>query len=767
GEAVAADDKALSYADWQLQGGDQRRGTTAADGTLALGGLVPGDYRLELRKTINGDLIETSVDLNVGNGGGQFVIELEQGRVRTTTWYEDDGVEVREILAPDGSRLQTRDGTTVLLADSYRRLSDPEGDGTFLPDQCASNVWRCENGQECGAGRICQCTASCPLCEDCGPPVCAPPAPYPPYRCNQDGSCSMAGDRCVCVSSCPDCDDCAGSVCVPGLCQPVEIASLSIVGLNQLRVGRSTGLRATAELDDGSSLDVTYLVRWQATDAAIAGVDAWGTVTAHALGAVRITATLGEVATASFDLSVVERPPLQRLEAQIASCFYPWGRPIAAEYDPSLPADALPHPMCNDTVRIGQPVTLLAWAFYADGEIEDVTATALWSVAPAGLGSVSDGTFTASAEGSATITATFAGASDTLQLRVVAEATIVQLSIYPNSVAVPPIFFPVFADDPRPGDVAAPCFECGYDLTVLIGDLTPFVATARYDTGEWQEVTTTVSWRTSSAEIAAIDAAGTMSAVAPGSATIEATYEGSTSNPVHARIVAEATLLDLYIYQEGDDRVVEKGSDAYFAAQGNYDIGFGRSVTAAATWHSSDETIGGFDAPGVFTGRAAGEIEVWAEIEGKTSPRLPMRVFERSDLDYCDPDAPNRGMWSDAFNRVTLESDCASYSAPEVVELRFTVTERERPFGIFDPCLDLYVYRDGQKVRTIREQGCGEPFLAPGAPGFEDAVVRFQHKAFWDLRDDQGQLVAPGEYTVFGRFYLYYDPVVSIAVRVN
>lgn len=84
---------------------------------------------------------------------------------------------------------------------------------------CVDHAWLCraagEPDKQCGEGRVCACTASCPSCEDCGEPICVPPGVPPPYDCNDDGTCRQPGDRCICVSSCPACDDCARNVCVP------------------------------------------------------------------------------------------------------------------------------------------------------------------------------------------------------------------------------------------------------------------------------------------------------------------------------------------------------------------------------------------------------------------------------------------------------------------------------------------------------------------------------------------------------------------------
>ena len=123
-------------------------------------------------------------------------------------------------------------------------------------------------------------------------------------------------------------------------------------------------------------------------------------------------------------------------------------------------------------------------------------------------------------------------------------------------------------------------------------------------------------------------------------------------------------------------------------------------------------------------------------------------------------------MWSDDFNRVTLESDCATYNEPGVVTLRYTVTETQPHGGVFNPCLDLYVYQGNTRVRTIREEGCGAPFLPAAAPGLDAAILKYQLLAFWDLKDDNGNAVAADTYTIYGRFYLYYDPVVSLGVTI-
>src|SRR5262249_55776063 len=161
------------------------------------------------------------------------------------------------------------------------------------------------------------------------------------------------------------------------------------------------------------------------------------------------------------------------------------------------------------------------------------------------------------------------------------------------------------------------------------------------------------------------------------------------------------TLQNISIYEEGNDRVVAKSDQRFFHATGYYDIGIARDVTDEVVWQSSDEATGGFDAAGVFTARAAGVTSVSAALNGITSNAVPLEVYETSELAYCDPNDINRSVWSDDFNRVILESDCRDYTQPGVATLRYTVTETQPHGGIFDPCLDLYVYDGDQLIRTI------------------------------------------------------------------
>lgn len=753
----AAFDRALANADWALDGDTGLNGTTTADGRFVLKDLDPGRYTLVVSRTLDGNLVPVIVPVVAGDdGAGSVVTEVAWGLVRSTVEYTLNGVPRREIHGPNGTRVALANGRIVELVAPDRVLDDPDGDGRFDGGgSCVPQAWECRPDGTCETGAGCNCVASCPDCRDCGPPVCSQPARGIVYRCNDDGSCAHPGDRCVCVSSCPECDDCTRQVCVPG-CGPVEISAISITAApRRLFVGQRAQAIAAAVLSDGGTIDVTHLVTWRSANETVATIDSWGTVTGSGEGSTELSATLGGFATGAWPVTVTARPEPLRLWIENRSCYYWLGRP-----EPSV--DILPGPDCRQVILVGGQIPFGAWAEFDGGTIQDVTAEVVWQVDPAAVGEVSAGVFTGKQVGTAKLTARLGEtSSEATEIRVVTERSVLSLSIYPMNWYFPPTQ-PIPFVDTRP----VPCPDCQPVVTLLTGDTMPFRATAQYDTGEWEDVTERVTWNSIPTTVATIDARGLLTAVAAGDAEIKATLGDVSSEAAEVRVVDTATLELLTIFQEGSQRVVVRGDRRYFRANGLYDIGLHRDVTADATWQTSDPDVAAFTAPGELTAKAAGTVDVWAEMGAERSEPLRIEVYETGALDYCDPNRVHHSTWADGFNRVTLESDCATYSAPGVATLRYSVTEVVPRGGIFAPCLDLYVYRGATRVRTLREQGCGDPFVPNAAPGRDDEVLKYQLRAFWDLKDDSGATVPPGRYTIHGRFYLYYDPVVSLDVAV-
>jgi len=769
-------DRSLSFADWSLhcdgQTGEDLTGTTDEFGRFVVADVPPGDCTLLVTKTVSGNLMSFVVPVSVGDDGAAEVIaEVSWGRVRATSLYTIGGSAYRRTTVGGGSLALIRDGQLIELADSSRRLVDEDGDGLFTAPNCGGEVWQCDEFGACGDDRRCGCAASCPFCEDCRSTVCTASDAPVPYQCDPSGGCAGAGDVCVCAPSAADATDCPESVCVPS-CADVEFDEIRAFGTSSLVVGHEGHYSALGIMSDGSSIDLSGLVDWVSSEPAVLDVTVWGSALAVSEGNTVVTASLGGLTSVGVAVEVTPRPALLSIYLQNYDCYPYFDGPPRPQPgpDPAIAAPDFAPPSCLNAIEIGGTVQFHALGEFAGGFYEDITDEVEWRATPASVGSIdSFGQFVGIGAGTASISAALGSVvSDTREMRVVAERSVVSVSIYPES-QYDYGFLPV-------ADIA-PCFEfrCSGNLTLLIGDELNFRATARYDTGGWEDVTQSVTWTSTATGVAPITEGGILTATGAGETTVRAVLGEIESYPYGVEVVAEATLQSLYIYQGGDnaaDRVIEAGEEAVFIAQGYYDVGFARDATQSVVWRTSDASIARFDSPGVLTGLAAGAVEVWAELDGVSASPLPIEVFAQTDVDFCDVENVNRGTWTDGFNRVYLESDCADYTQPDVVQIRFTVTETERPAGIFDPCLDLYAFRvDGGGtetfVRTIREEGCGDPFLAAGAPEFDDAQLRYQLQAFWDLKDDGGSVVAPGTYRIKGRFYLYYDPVVTIDITVE
>jgi hypothetical protein len=329
GDAEAFD-RSLAAANWSIDG--EMQGVTGPDGRFTVDALPAGAHTLQISKTLDGNLASASIAFTVGDdGSADLIVEVSWGQVKSVATYTQDGAQVREVHAANGNWTILRNGRIGSFGDSTRTFVDANGDGSFAVTPCLDS------------------TGS------------TPPASTEP--CDSDQACNP-GERCVCVPSCPGCKDCAKSVCVPA-CSPVDINGLDVSGPSQLIVGQQGSMFASAELSDGSTFDVTYLVEWTSSDTGIATVDSWGTVTALQLGSTSISATFGTLNSTPWPLQVTARPTLRKIDVQNVSCFFPLGAPTAGstlpvDAAPPVRSDILPVPNCTQVVSMGGTIQFRA-----------------------------------------------------------------------------------------------------------------------------------------------------------------------------------------------------------------------------------------------------------------------------------------------------------------------------------------------------------------------------------------------------------------------
>jgi uncharacterized protein YjdB len=221
-------------------------------------------------------------------------------------------------------------------------------------------------------------------------------------------------------------------------------------------------------------------------------------------------------------------------------------------------------------------------------------AAVAWSSSNTGVATVdASGTVTGRAVGAATITAASGGRSGTAQVSVVA-----------GSVPPPP------APEPVASVAVSPA-----TAELQVGGTTQLTATPRDAAGN-PLTGRTVTWSSSAPGIATVSANGTVTGVAPGTATITATSEGRTGTST-VTVVAPPPAPVASVTVTPPTAQVQVGGTVQLAATPRDAAGnplTGRTVT----WTSSAPLVASVDANGRVTALLPGTATITATSEGRS-----------------------------------------------------------------------------------------------------------------------------------------------------
>lgn len=166
----------------------------------------------------------------------------------------------------------------------------------------------------------------------------------------------------------------------PGAVPILQNISVQPASAN-LIIGQTQQLAVTAYMSDGSTLDVTNSANYSTANSSIANVSSGGLITANGAGTTNITVSYqGKTATVPVLVSI----------------------PVVIVQDLTIQ----PNPIA---LAVGDSQPLTVTAYKSDGTTENVTGIATYQVSDPSVVQVSNGTVTALAAGSATITATYEG----------------------------------------------------------------------------------------------------------------------------------------------------------------------------------------------------------------------------------------------------------------------------------------------------------------------------------------------------------------------
>jgi trimeric autotransporter adhesin len=383
---------------------------------------------------------------------------------------------------------------------------------------------------------------------------------------------------------------------------------------------------------------------WSSSDAAIASVSALGVVTALKPGVVRIGATVDGV-TGHADLAVM-RPPVamvvvvpaalalqvqgtQQLTAQPQdaegrplqdrTCTWSSSNPGTANVSnaglvtgvaagaasivvscegvtatvPVTVTAAPPAPVASISLSPSGPSVVTGATVQLSATLKDAAGNTLtgrpvtWSSSSAGVASVSAaGVVTGLAAGSATVTATSEGRSAQAAVTVTA----------PPPVAVASITL----------SPSAP--------SVVTGGTVQLAATLKDAAGNTL-AGRTVTWSSSSAAVASVSAAGVVTGVAAGSATITATSEGRSAQAA-ITVTAPPPVAVASITLSPASASVAVGGTVQLSA--TLKDAAGNTLTGrTVTWSSSNPVAASVSASGLVSGASAGTVTITASAEGR------------------------------------------------------------------------------------------------------------------------------------------------------
>jgi hypothetical protein len=345
------------------------------------------------------------------------------------------------------------------------------------------------------------------------------------------------------------------------------LVSIAVTPANpSISLGTTQQFTATGSFTDGSTQDLTSTAAWASDTASTATINKAGLATSTGTGTAIISATSGSV-TGSTVLTVTA--------ASLVS--------IAI-----TPQSA--------SVPKGQTQQFTATGTYTDGTTQDLTQTGRWSSSAAAVATISNssgtnGLATTLATGTTTIGISSGSvtASSTL---TVTPAALVSIAISPQSPTIP------------------------------LGTSQQFTASGTYTDSSTQDVTSLVTWSSSSAQVAIISnnsgTNGLATSAGVGTANITATSGSVTASTSLA--VGQAVIVSIAVSPATVSAPL--GSSQQFAATATYTDGSSQDITQSATWASSVPAVATINSFGLAASLSIGSTNISAgsgSVSGSTT----------------------------------------------------------------------------------------------------------------------------------------------------
>ncbi len=330
---------------------------------------------------------------------------------------------------------------------------------------------------------------------------------------------------------------------------PAILVSLSVTPVNpSIAAGQTQQFSATGTFSDQSTQDLTSSVTWTSSSPGVATINVSGLATSITQGQSSIGAVSGSV-NGSTTLTV--NPSIL-----ISIAVTPVGK-------------SLPKGTSQQFTALGQ---------FSDGSSRDLTASVTWSSsAPATVAINNSGLAKAVALGSANIMATSGSITGSTGVTV-GPAILVSLSVTP------------------------------VNPSIAAGQTQQFSATGTFSDQSTQDLTSSVTWTSSSPGVATINVSGLATSITQGQSSIGAvsgSVNGSTTLTVNP-----PTLISIAVTPANP--VVIRGATLQLTATGTFSDRSSQDLTDTATWASSASAVAAVNSTGLINGVASGTSTISA-----------------------------------------------------------------------------------------------------------------------------------------------------------
>jgi len=238
----------------------------------------------------------------------------------------------------------------------------------------------------------------------------------------------------------------------------------------------------------------------------------------------------------------------------------------------------------STTIPLGVTQQFAATGVYTDGSTQDLTATATWSSSATVVAAINSGGLAAGLfEGTATIQASSGSLSASTTLSVAAPA-LVSINVTPATA------------------------------TIALGGSQQYQAIGTYSDGSTQNVTTLLSWSSTTPAVASITNTGLATGLSQGATTLTGGFESISASV--ALTVSPPNLVSITVVPNAAS--LSTGATQQLSATGTYTDGSTQNLTASSVWASSNSSVIRVSNAGLATAVATGNTTITAT-SGSTS----------------------------------------------------------------------------------------------------------------------------------------------------